>query len=255
MRVAFPPAGRSHNNTHHLEGVSLLGPRLPHLPTTQRPRGLQLKKEILSNVITGALVVAALVMSVSAVRRSLITNRRGPSISEPRKLDTDYELTSVGHVIGPEKASVKIVEFSDFQCPGCGAMQRILAVLRERHPDVAVVFRHWPLRRIHPHAYSAALAAECAGEQGRFEPYADALYGEQWRIGVKPWDAFARDVGVQDLAGFQQCLDEARYANIVTRDLETAEELQLSATPTIIVNGFVLVAPPLAMIEDYIQRR
>lgn len=184
-----------------------------------------------------------------------MASSRGPSISEPRKLDTDYELASVGHVIGPASASVKIVEFSDFQCPGCAAMQRILAALRERHPDVAVVFRHWPLRRIHPHAYSAALAAECAGEQGRFEAYADALDGEQWRIGVKPWDAFASDAGVQDLTGFQQCLDEARYANIVTRDLKTAEELQLSATPTMIVNGFVLVAPPLALLEEYIQRR
>src|SRR5438093_1453862 len=89
------------------------------------------------------------------------------------------------HVKGPEDAAITIVEFSDFQCPHCAeAFPELRKLLRSRS-DVRLVFRHYPLDSscntslpvpLHPNACLAAIAAECAGDQGRFWEYHDVLF-------------------------------------------------------------------------------
>src|SRR5947209_9203748 len=78
--------------------------------------------------------------------------------------------------LGPEHAPVTMIEFSDFQCPYCRAAQRVLRqVLAIHQKDVRLVFKHLPLD-IHPQAFAASQAAFCAGEQGRFWQYHNALF-------------------------------------------------------------------------------
>lgn len=76
--------------------------------------------------------------------------------------------TGKGYIEGKTDAKIKIVEFSDFQCPYCGKAYPTIKAIRAKYNDqVSVEFRHFPLS-FHPYAEKAAEASECAGEQGKF---------------------------------------------------------------------------------------
>ena len=212
---------------------------------------------MMSNLATGLLVLSALTITGLLVRREFFASPPpSAAVTELRQLDDWAGLAAAGTRMGPADAPVEIVEFSDFQCPFCAVVQETLAAVRARHPDrVAVVYRHFPLDAIHPHARGAANAAECAGEQDAFEPYHDLLFTAQDSIGRRGWDRFAEEAGVPDLDAFRRCVEEARYASRVERDAQAAAELGLDATPTLIVNGTVYSgAPDEAELERLVNR-
>lgn len=204
------------------------------------------RSDLLSNLATGILVLCAVAVTALLARREFFAAPPPQTaVTELRQLDDWTALAEEGTRTGPADAPVQIVEFSDFQCPFCAVVQETLATIRERHPEtVAVVYRHFPLDAIHPHARAAGLAVECAGEQGRFEAYHDALFAAQDSIGRKGWDRFAAESGIGDLDAFRRCVEEERYAARVSRDAEVAAELELEATPTLIVNGAVFSGAP-----------
>ncbi|HEX8392660.1 MAG TPA: thioredoxin domain-containing protein [Longimicrobium sp.] len=190
-----------------------------------------------SHLFTGVLVVCAVVMTVAVAKREFIARAAEPP-SVARRLVGAERLADTGRVMGRATAPVRVVEFSDFQCPFCAQMQAALRNVRARHPDrVAVVYRHFPLDAIHPHARTAAMAAECAGEQGRFEAYHDALFAGQEAIGTRGWDRFAAEAAVPDTAAFGACLRAQRPAAAVDRDARAAAALKLNVTPSLIING------------------
>lgn len=156
------------------------------------------------------------------------------------------------HTLGSAAAPIRITVFTDYQCPFCAREHGLLKAAAIRHPaDVAITFRHFPLDRIHPHAVAAALAAECAGEQGSFLPFADALF--QWRdsIGVIPWSAFAERAELRDPRGLDKCVATERYRTAVLADRDLALALGLRATPSVLVNGRLLPGTPSA---DVLER-
>jgi protein-disulfide isomerase len=152
-------------------------------------------------------------------------------------------VAAVGHRIGPRAADVTVVEFADFQCAYCADFaRRALPLIRQRQPTVAFVYRHWPLS-IHPFAFDAAVVAECAAEQGRFEAIHDALFANQDSIGVWPYDRFARLAEVPDLAKFARCRANPAVRARVDTDRRSAIALGARGTPTFIVNGVLLAGP------------
>lgn len=154
-------------------------------------------------------------------------------------------------MLGDPDAPVKIVEFSDFQCPFCAHVQSHLTVLRQRHPDkVAIVYRHFPLSAIHPHAVTAGIAAECAGEQGRFESYHDVLFQGQEALGVRPWNDFAAEAGVADVERFDECVAEERYRDRLDRDTRAGEEIGVDATPAFLVGNRLIIGTTAAELLD-----
>lgn len=198
-------------------------------------------KNVLSNLVSGFLVLCAAIVTAAVVHREFFPSTApAPAVADlaPRHVDNWRELASAGHRMGSAAAPVTIVEFSDFQCPFCAKAEPALEELRRRHPDrVAVLYRHFPLSQIHDYARPAALAAECAGAQGRFEPYHLSLFAEQAELGKRSWADFARGAGVRDIGEFQRCVDEKRFADVVDRDQKLGEKTGLRGTPTIIVNG------------------
>lgn len=81
---------------------------------------------------------------------------------------------------GPVNAWVTMVEFGDFECPFCGEEEPVVEALLRAFPnDLRLVFKNFPLTSIHPYAEGAAIAAECAGEQGDFWPMHDILFANQ----------------------------------------------------------------------------
>lgn len=154
-------------------------------------------------------------------------------------------LISTGHHSGPRDASVVVLQFGDFECPYCQKFStRILPGVLAGFPgQVAVVFRHWPLP-YHRFAYPAARAAECAGEQGQFQPFSELLYMKQDSLGLKPFDDYAREAGVTDRAAFQLCNSRPGRVASIEADMEAAIAAGASGTPTVLVNGLRYPEPP-----------
>ncbi len=118
---------------------------------------------------------------------------------------------------------------------------------------VALVYRHWPLL-YHKFAYPAARAAECAGDQGRFEAYHDALFLHSDSLGLKTFESFARDAGVPEIGRFNECNGKDGQVPSIERDIEAAARIGAEGTPTIVVNGKVFLgAPTVAMLSDAIE--
>ena len=144
------------------------------------------------------------------------------------------------HVRGGADAPVTIIEYADFQCPYCREMHATLLAATETG-KIRWVFRNDPLEAIHPLAAKEAEAAECAGEQGKFWAYADALFAAQRRISAssaadRELGSLAEDVGA-DPKRLQACLDSGRFAEAVRNATREAESLQISGTPTTFING------------------
>lgn len=208
----------------------------------------------LSELATLMLAGCAVVITGLVLRRELSppAARDTPQV---REVEGWHEVASSGSVMGTDEALVRIVEFSDFQCPYCAQVQPELRQLRARHSGrVAIVYRHFPLVAIHPYARGAALAAECAGAQRKFEAYHDVLYGQQDSIGIKSWEDFAAAVQVPDLAEFRACVQEERFRDRVEDDVAAGRAVGVTGTPTFIVNGqMVSGAASLSEVSRWVQ--
>jgi NhaA family Na+:H+ antiporter len=197
-------------------------------------------------IVMGKIALAAsVIVCLGLVASSMVDAWRPSTVQVTRRIDQWGEAIASGQPMGRLPAKVTIVVLSDFQCPACARMRTTLATLRSRHPaNVAIVFHHYPLDTIHPQARMAAIASECAAEQGRFEAFHDAVFARQREIGRRPWDAYASDAGLADGQGFARCLDERRYARRVDRDLALGKSIQIGGTPTVIINGALYARVP-----------
>jgi protein-disulfide isomerase len=159
----------------------------------------------------------------------------GKYVETPAIADDDVQ-------IGPKDAKVKLIEFSDFQCPYCRAFQvnTIQRILKEYEGKILFVFKNLPLTDIHPQAENAALAAQCANEQGKFEAYAGKLFDEQndWgkTDGTQKFKTYAAQLGLKT-TDFNKCLDDKKYQDKIDRDKQEADKFGISGTPSVFING------------------
>ena len=147
---------------------------------------------------------------------------------------------------GSADAPVIIVEFSDFECGHCAAFHESLDdVLHRMGPSVRVDFRHFPLdsacnpkvaASVHPSACLAAVAAECAGEQGKFWQYHNLLFANQQELGRAFLMQYATRLGM-DVARFTDCLGSAAAEARVRDDAAAGARLGIDSTPTVFING------------------
>ena len=212
-----------------------------------------MKDERLVNVAMTVLVCCALVVTGLVVRRELFSTPIPPAA--PMRVEAWREYARSGNRMGSAEAAVTLVMFSDFQCRFCAvAAGRIRALRREYPNDVAVIYRHFPLRT-HPHAVAAARASECAGAQGQFEAYHDALFLKQDSIGAMPWVRYATEAGVADLRRFERCVNATSPVAALERDTLAGARLEVRGTPTILINETRIVGtPPLDTLRSYVER-
>jgi protein-disulfide isomerase len=144
-------------------------------------------------------------------------------------------------ILGVESAPVIIIDFSDFQCPRCERyVQSTKPEIKKEYIEtgnVTYVFKHFPWRGTD--SFSAALASECANEQGKFWEYHDVLFQNQqgvdsgWASREKLKE-FASAIGL-DRQQFDSCLDSEKYKSNIDRDLALVEELGLDTTPSFLI--------------------
>lgn len=139
-------------------------------------------------------------------------------------------------VFGNANAPVKIVEFTDFECPFCGEAQPALQEVLRAYPNqVSLIFKNFPLS-MHRHAHTAHLAAMCAYEQGKFWEYRNILFQNQRALKRTDLVTYAERLGLH-LEPFGQCLDEEKYALKIEQDFNEGIRRGVMGTPTFLING------------------
>jgi len=156
-------------------------------------------------------------------------------------------------VRGDANAAVTIVEFTDFQCPSCAAMQPILdEVLKSYGTKVRLVIRDFPLA-MHANARKAAEAANAAHAQGKFFEYTALLFKRQNALDVPSLKKYASELGL-DRSRFDAALDGGKYAAEVKHDMDDGEIYGVDSTPAIFVNGIALREMSIQALRALIDR-
>ena len=156
-------------------------------------------------------------------------------------------------VKGPEDATVTVVEFSDFQCPACRQAHFRMPELFEKYGDkIKFVYRDFPLLGKHPDALPAAVAAHCAGDQGKYWEMHDKLFKSS-RLKTDDFKAFAGELSL-DSEKFEACLKDPAREKEVREDLADGRDYGVSSTPTFYVNGYLVVGANIDEIGRLIER-
>jgi protein-disulfide isomerase len=144
--------------------------------------------------------------------------------------------TSNSPVRGPKTAPVRIVEFSDFQCPYCAELQKTLTdVLKAFPKDVQLVYKQFPLN-IHQYSRQAAAASLVAQSQGKFWELHDRMFQNFTKINDEAIRGFAKDVGL-NMAQFDEAIQNGKYEPAVQKDIADGAAAKVLGTPTLFING------------------
>lgn len=144
------------------------------------------------------------------------------------------------HIQGPAFAPVALIEYGDFECPSClQAHAALKVILPHFGPQLRFVFRHFPLREVHPHAELAAEAAEAAGAQGKFWPMYELLFTNQQHLKEKHLLDYAGQIGL-DLPRYQNEMKDHVYLQRVQENMQGGRHLGVRSTPAFYVNGLLI---------------
>lgn len=154
-------------------------------------------------------------------------------------------------VRGADMATVTMVEFSDFQCPYCGAAEPILArVLRQYQGRVRLVFKNYPLSG-HEHAMEAARASLAARDQGKFWEMHDLLFAHQTALETEDIDGYAAQLGL-DMDRFHTDLASPEVQRSIDADKAEGHRVGVDSTPTLFIQGRHF-AEPLEALSTYLR--
>lgn len=146
-------------------------------------------------------------------------------------------------VYGKADSKVVLIEYGDFQCPGCGAAFSTVKTLKEKYKDqLAFVFRNFPLASIHPNARAASASAEAAGLQGKYWEMHDKLYENQNSWGsvasnerTNVFAGYAQELGL-NVDKFKSDLAGQDVNKKIGFDLALGKKVGVNSTPTFYLN-------------------
>lgn len=181
-----------------------------------------------SKFFVGILIAAALILGGLFV------------FSGTKKSSSNVE-AGTGHKSGSDSAPVKIIEFSDFQCPACATVPAVLEEVTKNNPDkVQWIVRNFPLNQ-HAHSREAAQAAEAAANQNQFWGMYNLLFENQqkWENADDVYTiylSYAKQLKL-DEGKFQQDYGSESVKKLIQSDYDYGISLGLDSTPTFFVNG------------------
>lgn len=185
-------------------------------------------------VVAGIIIAVAVLYSGGAIDTKSQTAQVGEGFAALKSLKA---VNSEDHILGNASAKVKIVTFSDMDCPYCQRFNSTIKEVLDVYGDkIAVVYRHFPLTMLHPNAEKEAEATECAaklGGNGGFWNYFDEYEAE-----IAAGKTFSEDllldvaasVGL-DRGSFAACLQSDEPGKLVKEDADNAEEIGITGTP------------------------
>jgi protein-disulfide isomerase len=218
----------------------------------KEPESVSIKKSTYNKLIVGLIVAITVAAFFAGFGLGVETDKDSnndtgqTSITQPpSQTNPSSKIISVSldddPVKGDPNASITIVEFSDFQCPFCARFFTDTLPLIEKNyietGKVKIVYRDFPLPDIHQNAIPAAIAAECADEQGMFWEYHDKIFENQilWQDldkqnVVRTFEQYAGELAL-DTESFKTCLESAKYLDEVQNDVNEGVSYGVAGTP------------------------
>jgi len=145
------------------------------------------------------------------------------------------------HHRGNLNAALTLVEYGDFECPYCKRAHALVTrLLKEKSNELHFVFRNFPLRKIHPHAYASAITAEVAGRQGKFWEMHDLIFENQNKLTTSFLLHLAECLDL-DLEKFSRDSKSIKVLNKIDTDFESGVHSGVNRTPSFFINGSLLL--------------
>lgn len=187
-----------------------------------------------NNAATNKALIEQSVAAAIEAQGNLIASTNPPSLDDPNSrftISADNDPS-----IGPDDAPIQIVEFSDFNCGFCKrfADNTLQPILKAYGDKVRFTYRDFPI--LAESSLTAALAAQCANEQGKFWDYHNLLFSNQGDFSRDTLIRMAGDMGV-DTDVFASCLDDQKYMDDVVADYRDAQRIGIRGTPAFFING------------------
>lgn len=204
---------------------------------------------------TGLIAIAALLTAASALRRQFGHQTTARPAQVP-PLPTWGELLALATGVSRgSDTGLVLLEFLDYDCAQCSAtLHRIDSVAASLTTQLTVGFLHFPLTAIHPHSYEAAIAAECANQEGLFRQYHEALRARPDQLAHLALLKVADRIKLARRR-FRTCLDEKATRGVIDRHVLAGRELGVRVTPTFYLNGVRVDADSLVRAIDSILVR
>jgi len=188
-------------------------------------------------VVAGILIAGAVVLTNKGVTPTPgIVGQVQEQPAEKEVPKETYAIAKDDHVLGNPNAPVRIIEYSDFECPFCKRFHPTIKQIMDEYGksgQVALVYRHFPLDSIHPQARPLAIASECVAEQGgdtAFWKAYDMIMTQQTAFNLADLSPIATASGV-DAKKLQTCVDGKKYDEKVTRDFTSGANAGVQGTP------------------------
>lgn len=188
-------------------------------------------------ILIGVGVVTAVLVGAAAFMMGGSSNAPQKTVSD---LNKQYLERSDSNKISTASAKLTVVEFGDYQCPACGAANPIVKRIVQEYKDkINFVYRHFSF--LGQESIWAGVAAECAGEQGKFWEYHNYLYENQsgenrGAFSKDNLKSFAKSLQLSQTE-FDLCLDTDKYQEKVLNDTADGRALGVNSTPTFYIDG------------------
>ena len=213
-------------------------PKLDELTTTNTPRKRKPKWLILAVwfVLLGGLF--AFIMNYHPGETPPLPpgGENAPIGPDPAKLAAQWsqiQAHAVAPARGPASAPYTMIEFGDFQCPPCGKTRPKIEAMLAKYPTQAnLIFLNYPISKIHKWALPSAQAAMFAASQGKFWEMYDTLYQNQDNLEPGYYGDYATKIGLNKQQ-MEDAISSKKYLNAVNDDLQFANSLEVSSTPTV----------------------
>lgn len=233
----------------------------PRVKTAQNSLGIPV-----AIVIAGLLIAVAVFFSGkdSGVSPTQVANDRNETQETPEV--NVAPVTEDDHILGNPNAQILIVEYSDFDCPFCknfhDTMNRIMAEYGDSG-QVAWVYRHFPIRQLHPNAEMIAEASECVADLGgndAFWKFTNFVFNERGTnepTDIAQLPSYAEQSGVSR-AAYTTCMDEGRFSEVIQEDVQAAIDAGARGTPYSVIiagdqQGIINGAQPYASVKQTVD--
>jgi protein-disulfide isomerase len=200
-------------------------------PASTRPTGFY--------YVLGAIVL----IGASILGYSMLRKPAGPVATDAVTPVTPIGKAE-GYLIGKPDAPVKILEFADFECPGCGNFANVTEPdVRKRLIDTGLAnltYYDFPLPQ-HKNSMAASNAAACAADQGKFWEMHDAIFGnqDQWNTEAtdnpKPFFQKYAERLALNMGDWETCFDSRKHQGRIAANAAEGEQRKVNSTPTFII--------------------
>ena len=208
----------------------------------------------LVDAATAIAAICAVGLSGFIVYERIAESDRSVRRQADERVDDWQNYVQQGNAKGTLSGENVMVVFGDYECPWCKRFEaHVAALLREPSLDLKVLYRHFPLP-YHENAITAARMVECAAAQGEFSDMHDHLFSTDDLSSVSPSAAFTI-AGYSTEADLLSCMVGNAVGDRLEEDAAAVSKLELTGTPSVLVNGILLARPDSSSIRAMLMKQ